>query len=313
MKKSIKNAFAVMSSLVIAATANLQAECVQELQDCNVNYCCETPCGKAFVFGEFLYLKAAQTGLDYCFSNGFTVDTIGDTTLYSFDSSIKDPKFKWKPGYRVGGGYAFAESEWDVAAVYTHLDSNASVSQGVQSLNWKLHFDVVDVVLGTKFFPGCDFMVKLFAGVRGAEIKQHTFSNRVNDFLELAKIDNNKQDFRGIGPVAGVFLKWDMGCGFGIYAEGDVAALYGTNHNHYNNAVIRVGEIRTQVIHQNTDAYQGALDAGLGIKWGKEFCNDKRMYVSVGVELHRYFSFNRLGDHDDLCIDGVNAGLGFEF
>lgn len=275
--------------------------------------CCPTSCSKFVVAGEFLYLRAAQNGLDYCFNDGFNTETVGGVVVTNIFSDLKEPNFEWSPGFRVGAGWENSNG-YALGATWTHLYSKAHSHQGVNNLHWNLHFDVIDLVLGGNLYENCDLSLGVIFGLRGAKIESKTRSFRVNDFLSYIKADNNKQEFTGLGPILGLGLNYKLGCsGFGLYADGAISALYGRYHNHLNSTLLLDGEVRNLFVHQRTSAYQGVFDAGLGIRWDKEFCNDKRVFIKLGVELHRYFSYNRLGDHDDLCLDGGNVTLGFEY
>lgn len=314
MRNNLGKICFTLAALLLSSTTALKAnDCAEYVYvPCETDILCECANGKATVFGDFLYLRAAQNGLDYCFSDGFTIDNIGGVVEYNFNSKIKDPDFKWRPAYRVGAAWEFNNCNWDIVGVWTHLNSHSHAHLGEQNVHWDLDYDVADLLLNNRFYDSCALSLNVFGGVKLAWIDQKTRSFRTNDFLEIQKIDRNKQDFFGAGPMIGLGLNYGISCGFSVYADAAVAALYGCFHNRFHNTVISDIDIRNQNIRQHTNAYQGVFDAGLGVRWDHELCN-KKVFLKAGLEMHRYFSYNRLGDHDDLCLDGVSVGAGFEF
>ena len=279
MNKKFSRFCLSLTALLTASTVGLQANCASSCEESCDNACSVSTCsGRGFISADFLYLRAEQNGLDYCFSRGFSEETVGEDVITNFHSEIKDPNFKWSPGYRVGAGWEFTDKCWAIAATWMHLNSKANTSFEGQHLHWKLDFDVIDLVAGARFYDQCPFSIDLFGGLRGARIDQKVHSNRYNDFLDLAKRDHNKQKFTGVGPVAGLILNWDVGCGFGFYVDGAIAGLYGNYRNHFDNTVFITRDIRHQHIRQRSNACIGVFDAGVGIRWDSEICEDRRVF-----------------------------------
>lgn len=144
------------------------------------------PGNKAFIVSDFLYWEAIQEGIEYA------VRSEADSDV---DAKIKDIDFDWSPGYRIGFGYIFKESQWDLVLDWTHFHNHSSsssrpseprvlkalwipadlVSSQVPdaSARWHLQYDLVDFSLGCLFYPSKTLSVRPFVGLRFASIHQH--------------------------------------------------------------------------------------------------------------------------------------------
>ena len=294
------------------------SEC-EESENCSL---CETEgCGRGFISAEVLYWRAFESGLDTCISVRVS-DTINSNDIVVSRSSGKgrEPHFKWNPGFRLGAGYEFACNGWDIAAIWTHFHSHSHDSRNFGgTLRWNLDFDVIDIVAGYNYDIGPCFILRPFVGIRGAKIDQHLRSDFFRS-ISLSSDDDlfesdkkNKENFEGIGPLIGLEADWDIGCNFSLYASGSVSWLYGNFHitrHEYDKFVHAISSCKER---KHLDASLAAADAAVGIRWQTCFCTDMQLILQLGLEHHRYFDYNRLGDYGDLSFDGVNfsAGIGF--
>lgn len=271
--------------------------------------CCATKyCGQGFISGDFLYWRAYEGGLDTC--EGIEVDggaTNGELTSY-FKGKKNDPHFRWEPAFRVGAGFIFANSGcdgWDVAAYWTRFRShNHDWHSCAQERHWKLEFDVVDLLLGYTFSVRPCLAVRPFAGLRGAKIDQSLKSLNLTSFLSSKTRSHDKQELYGIGPMMGLEANFNLGCGFSLYADAAAAILYGNYRVKSQKHDTFSGGRSYCNLKQRINAYQGAIDVGFGIAWTQCLCNSMQLILTLGVEHHRYFNYNRIGNYGDLCLDG---------
>ena len=336
MTNLIKKIYVAITLLSVTAIGHAYgAQTCRESVNC-CNPCETTCCGQGFVSAEFLYWRAFEDGLDICIpqeeSNFVTTD--GFVTS-RFVGKGRDINFKWDPAFRLGAGYAFGDNcgcdGWDVGVFWTHFHSHAHASYACAShLNWKLDFDVVDLVAGYDHKLNCCFGIRPFLGLRLARIDQKlhisegdssgSFSSFPSssfpfsdDELFVSSTVKNTQDFKGVGPILGLEADWNIGCGFSFYASADVAWLYGKYKIKFTDSTEFIDAFDFCEISKHVDANVAVGDAAIGIRWEKCFCNDLRLLVQLGFEHHRYFDYNRLGDCGDLSFDGINLGVGLRF
>lgn len=290
-------------------------ECSPDSQECEDSCCQPDCCGKGFISAELLYWRAFENGLDRCIpvetSDIITLD--GRLTSRLIGRS-HDPNFKWNPGFRLGIGYEFACSNWDVEASwsYFHTHSNNSFDDDID-VQWNLDFDVLDIVAGYKTDLSHCFALRPFAGIRSARINQKFQINEfsLEDDDSDSDFEKNREEFLGIGPLIGLEADWDIGCGFSLYASASISLLYG----HFDLKFIELNETLNTVdyckLKKDLDASLDVVDISFGVQWRKCYC-DRWLFLQLGLEHHRYFDYNRLCD-GDLSLDGVNLSGGIEF
>ncbi|MDP1879542.1 MAG: Lpg1974 family pore-forming outer membrane protein [Parachlamydiaceae bacterium] len=308
--------------------------------------CCAPSCwGRGFISAGILYLRPEQGG----FAGGCIPHEINNYISSSGDvfgkikGESKDPHFRWDPGFRIGTGYEFGRQSWDIAAFWTHFHSHLHENEHHDDFHWKLDFDVVDVVIGRNICFN-SFNIRPFIGVRGAEINQKVKSNSsiayktfftsgssssfsssdyssgsydsssdlaITDFF-YAK-ENNKEKFKGVGPLLGLEAGWDLGCGFGVFACVSVSTLYGHYNIKFHGSDSFLNGSNSCYKKSHLHSCQFVTDAYLGVNWEQCFCNKWTVFFELAFEQHRYFNHNRLGDYGDLCLDGVSLSAGISF
>lgn len=290
-------------------------------------YSCQEPSSKGFICADLIYWRAFEGGLDTCVPRRVSDTTTSEGFVTSrFNGRSKDPHFQWEPGFRIGTGYGKACSNLDVEAYWTHFHSNSHGSKNGNRRRWRLNFDVVDVVVGYQTDLNSCFVLKPFAGLRGAKIDQKlhinesplhepSSSSSSSTLLDVLITSNrrNKEEFTGVGPLLGVEGDFKIGCSLSLYATGAVSWMYG----HFDVRLIENDETEdTQSfckVTKHLEACVTAADIAFGVRWHKCFCNNMRLVLQLGLEHHRYFDFNRIGAYGDLSFDGVSLSAGVDF
>lgn len=312
-------------------------------------------CGKFFFGAEFLYLRAYEGGLSSVCEGAEICDSSEDGIIVSrLNGRNHDPKYKWHPGFRIGAGYEFANSHCGVGVTWTHLNSNSgkggkhgdrsgsnlsngsgsesfssgssrslsrSFSEDSESCdnnnrhNWKVNYDVVDVLFGCDCnCSGC-FDVTPYVGLKYARIDQTLHRNFFNFQGEFFTSSENhfKQDFWGIGPLFGVEGEWGLACGLSLYGNISVAFLYGCHRVDTQSTDDFETGRNINHLKNHTQACQSVVDAGLGVRWKTCICDDKFIVLQLGLEEHRYFNYNHFCGYGDLSLSGITVGAGFIF
>lgn len=286
---------------------------------CDVEDCCPCQpscCGNIFVSADLLYWRAFEGGIDTCIPGDFSNTVTRDGRVITrFSGRTRNPNFKWNPGFRIGAGYEFACSKWDVEAIWTHFNSHSHSEE----IRWKINLDVVDVIAGYRCDTNCCFVLIPFAGLRGARIDQSLRTGDFDESISFSLANNrvlsdnrNKQDFLGLGPIFGLAGDLDIGCGLSVYASASVSWLYGRFNVRLHDSQETFDTANICNERRRLDANLAGADAAIGIRWRQCFCNTQ-LILALGLEHHRYFDYNRLCSYGDLSFDGVNLSAGIEF
>lgn len=274
--------------------------------------CCP-PCGEFFAAADFLYLKAFQGGLEFCHCSHSESIVTDDMITTSFQGNTSTPKFKWNPGFRVAAGYKTA-NQWKGAIVWTDYRSKTTRHNGEDDrFRWSLRFDTVDGIIAKDFACCSDLTVTPYIGIRGAWIDQKTRSYFADGDIDFVSTGSNSSKFSGFGPLAGLKADWEMGCGWGIYADIALSSLWGKFRVRENELEAYSSEENYENLRINLAACQFVIDSGFGISWSKELCNGSQFIVKIGFEQHRYFDHNQIGRYGDLVLSGGAISAGFNF
>lgn len=308
--------FCTISTGYCYADMNAKA-CVE-----NPCYCpCQPPRGQGFIGAELLYWRAFQEGMDICIPTEVSDTLLSDGRIIStFEGRGKDPNFEWNPGFRIGAGYEFACSNWDVGALWTHFNSKAHRSLCDENkLKWHINLDVIDLIVAYQSdFNSC-FSLRPYLGVRVARIDQKLRLGGIPNPTNFATFGenlfgtHNKHNFVGVGPLFGFEVDLQVACGFGLYANGAISWLYGKNDVRLTHSTATIDVIDFCSIKNKTISTLMAADASFGIRWQTCFCDNKQFFVQLGYEHHRYFDYSRIGKCGDLSFDGLNLGMGVGF
>lgn len=283
---------------------------------CDSNPCC-TPCyGDFIVSARILYLRAYEGGLSSVCDITDATSSIEDSVLVSrLEGRNLDPDFDWNLGFNIGAGYRFVNSNCGFAVDWMHYNNDSGNDSEDNFQNWKLDYNVVDLVYLCDYGYSTCFNVMPFAGLKYARIDQKIDYHLISSEDEVLAISDGrvKEDFSGIGPVFGVEADWRLGCGFSFYGNIAGSVLFGRFHVHSNNT--DEFETGTNIDHlvKHTQASQFVLDLGFGVRWETCFCCDKILVLQLGVEEHRFFNHNQFCGYGDLSLDGVSFGVGIEF
>ena len=238
-------------------------------------------------------------------------------------------------GYRLGLGYQYPCDGWDIGVTWTHFHTSSFTeietnidttflliplwsafapaqgsvlfARGIKS-SWKLKLNVIDFQLGREFWTSKTLSLRSFIGLRYANINQAldlrqrggSWSPRMSPeqmpFNNLIELDN---DYKGVGPLAGLDTTWRLGCGWGLFSNWASSILYGrfnlSNHEENQLIISPYDKIKILQTKSRFRASRAVLDWMLGIEWSSIFNN--RSYAvtgRLGWEHHLYFHQNEL-------------------
>lgn len=212
----------------------------------------------AVVSVEFIYWRPDQAGMNYCFVSNEPDELIG-----SKNRGVEQ-KGDWTPGFRLGAGYQFGESQCDAFAYWTRFHSSAcnrvegelilatpllgAPLKGDQTLvavggrgpdtgsvhsHWHLQMDLIEVDLGYRIHFQDRLVLRPYVGVEGGWIHQRQ-AIKFDDFLSEAPPSVifdaevvNKSHFHGVGPKVGLNGDCTLGWGFGLLGRFAATGLCG--------------------------------------------------------------------------------------
>ncbi len=195
------------------------------------------------VFADLLVWTARESGSD---NWAEVIYADGSTTT----CNIRDVRFGWDPGFRVGVGYGMRHDQWDTQLYYTwfRTEGNDRVSNrpgsvyssyignfyvdnptgaGISGvayqkakIDWMLHFNIFDWELGRAFWVSKALSLRPFIGLKGGWIHQSIHTTWHNPNLSLPQyagatpFDTGKEhltnNFCGVGPCGGLNTKWNL-------------------------------------------------------------------------------------------------------
>jgi hypothetical protein len=280
--------------------------------------------GRSFdCFASLLVWTAREVGAD-CWA-----EVITSTGLES-SNDLKQVHFDWDPGFRVGIGYGMEYDQWDTQLYFTwfHTSGHDQVSStpgsvhstfmgnfyvdnskgaGISgpsyqsaTIDWKIHFNMFDWELGRNFLVSKSLALRPLIGVKGGWIHQSIDSTWHNADLSGTEFyskgeENLKNNFWGIGPSAGINMRWDLltrPCHL-FYLFGDFSGALMWGHWSFDDAFSN--DIGQQVIVDLQDINSGAsmVRTWMGFGWNTYF-SDNRYSFSVRLGYETQFWLNQL-------------------
>ncbi len=267
-------------------------------------------------FGDLLVWTAQESGSE----NWAEVITVSGSTEHC---DVRDVRFDWNPGFRVGFAYGMKHDGWDTQFYYTwfrtrghdrvsstpgtvfsafqgnfYVDNStgagiSGIAYQKANIHWTIRFNMFDAELGRNFRVSKALSLRPFLGVKGGWIHQsiHTKWHNPNrsgaEFFNTAR-ENLKNNFWGIGPSFGLNTKWDLAVrgdhSFNLFGDLSGAIMWG----HWKLADVYKNDIQQEVVvklsHINSAAFTVRTFLGLG--WDVNFSRDRYHFSTrAGYEM----------------------------
>ncbi len=279
-----------------------------------------------YMTADFIYWKAKEDGLDYAFS--------GTTEGFSAESaekgSIRQPRFRYEPGFKLGGGLKFRHDGWDAFAQYTWLranhhgghhghgsdeQSNIMMPRNGQlitfysdhsSANWSLKLNMLDLELGRNFWISKHLTLRPFIGMKFDWMRQN-FNVKYDDidtgavgdtYLDDADVHMKMKESQwGVGIRSGLNTAWYMWKNWCVF--GDIA-LSGMLNDF---DVTRKDRVSTDIdlewtqnhIRKDYNPVTAVIEWALGLRYETAFHDDDYMFqFQAGWEQQVWFNQNQL-------------------
>jgi hypothetical protein len=283
-----------------------------------------TPCHKGInIYGDFIYWKVVQDQLQYAALSpegiqGFNVQSTNGKNTYT----ILDPRFEYKPGFRLGLGYESPCSNWDVQSVWTHLtqgvsssvkdnqnalvpvavpvatllgsfDDQLSGSRQAKS-RWDFKYDTIDIELGWSCCLGQRLSARPFLGLKVAAIRQEQnikyLGFSINDVPATIKT-NRKNNFYGVGPSIGFDASWEICQDLYLKSSLCGAFVYGRFHASDNPHIEIPGQTLTVLMKNNKkNRLHPTVDFDIGVDSNMCLCNKYQINVGLFYSLQYWWN-----------------------
>lgn len=274
--------------------------------------------------------------------------------------TAQDIGFDWDFGFRVGAGYNLEYDQWDTQLYWTWFRTEASQNKQVfpqfipviggvlvteeihpeffaadlsgnnsqsAKIRWPLLFNMFDWELGRSYWISKGLSLRPFIGLKGGWIDQ---SIRVNyDHLiiasaptQISATEEVKNNFWGVGPVAGVNTKWKLRnfCNHFLSLFGDFSAatMWGTWI--CNDVYVDSNGEKITVNTRNSTLGALMFRGFMGMGWDVDFNKDRSHFAArLGFETQLWVNQLRVATsqlirlHGDLTLQGVTLNGRFDF
>lgn len=294
----------------------------------------EAPAKEGGIYGsaEYLLLRPQQRGLDFAL-----VDPVDDLTPQGRLRSVRN---ETRSGFRVGLGYRFANSGWDVGFNYTTFHSKGEVlvvappggliypeltrpgltDSALSALaNSRLNYNIYDLEVGKQLDLDEWTQLRLFGGLRFAGIQQS-----VNAFYNGGLADNasaqSRSNFYGAGPLAGAEMRWKIFRGFSLFGKAEGGLIYGRT----TSTLLETNNAGATLYSDVNELFRPIVPVvGLAIGGSYQF---RGITMSAGYQVVNWFGLiqrtslvddfaegRALQQSNDLSIDGFFFKMGFLF
>jgi len=248
-----------------------------------------------------------------------------EATPVSLD--LQDYKYEYKAGFRIGIDAGWPCNEWRIAFNWTHylhdffysngvgsgtsttsflvvspyLNANLTVSDSNLKAHWQVELEQADLVMNREFYVGHKVTLKPYGGLRALFLNQKSssfnqlfFGNGLISESTATISTRLRNNFKGVGIVAGLASTWDMMCGLGLYGDFSTALLYGKNKSSLSGAATNVATtvaLSTLESNYRPNVVRTIVDLAFGVQWNHFLLGDSNglLQLKAGWELHQYF------------------------
>ncbi|NGX35107.1 MAG: hypothetical protein K1060chlam1_01477 [Candidatus Anoxychlamydiales bacterium] len=305
-------------------------------------------CPRGFnVYGEFLWMKPSEEGLEYAISNHTTAANpwifpilVGKVESFSSGSQEWD----WRPGFRIGFGSNSTFDKYQIEASWTYIKIKATANATINgagdflplflpaivpqggvtfslkdaSTKWSGDFNSFDISCSKPYHVSRYYVSSPRFGVRTAWIDQDMVYrySLISEFsTDLSARAIAKNDYWGVGLLGAYNSQFIISKNWNIYAKALVSLLFGKFDISQHANWTTIGSAPTAHSYDVEDSFysvQPNAELGVGLCWTRTFDHDQYLAsVKVGYEFHHWWNQNqirRFFDTDPTANDTVSRG-----
>lgn len=252
------------------------------------------------------------------------------------DAQYLAPKPQWRGGFKIGIAYHSPCDGWDLDLTWTHFKGRAKdeiqgdgfANPGVTTFwtfwaadqlsppgslaldnaiaTWSIDLNDLPLELGREFWVSKYLSLRPYLGVRYISLYQTYNLSYLggawggalsfNESNYSVEIHNN---FRGIGPFAGINTNWHFGCGWSVYGDLSGGIIYGrftlAQDESSRLALSPFSKRKVLDTEESFRVSRALLNMGLGIEYSALVCDCKYgITAQLGWEQHLYFHQNQM-------------------
>lgn len=298
-----------------------------------------------YVTADFIYWTAHEDNLGFAFTDGTTSKGAAST---SPAGTVAHPRWKFKPGFKVGAGLDYDHDGWDSFVQYTWfrsarnkrtLHSGTGLTLGTEQFttpsgvtltsakgNWELeHFHVVDAELGRNFYISRYLMLRPFVGMKATWQKQELEADFFGSGSGLGVTIDEEQESKpwGVGMRIGLDTSWHFTRSFSMLGNLAVSGMW-EQFKVSRKTLESFSDGTFAVLHHlksNYHAIKPVIEWQLGLRWETWFCDDDYHFSIEGAwEMQWWGDQNAFLTTDnnrlklgDLGLQGFTLHLRFDF
>ena len=288
-----------------------------------------------YISGSYIYWQPRQDGLEFArevVRSGEGRE--GSLTNYTFVHM----DFDYHSGFKVGLGGNFERDDWSLDFEYTRLYTTDHRSKILSDepedialhfffpfwsnfpdqaptfyakARWKLHFNILDGILGRSYYVGTKLTFKPYVGLRAGWVDQKYRADYRH--LVVAFYSNSKSDSWLLGPRIGLDTNWHFGEGCRLF--GNTAASLFYQRFKTNIELVRL-DLEEPILNflrtmkEKEGYFNPNFEIALGLSWGSYFCDDSwHIDLSAAYEFHIFWDQNmmrKILDYNNVSGIGYN-------
>ena len=277
-----------------------------------------------YVFGDLLFLKAAEDGLDYAIEDstaGSVAFPVAPGNIHGMSTQAHD--WNWNYGARAGFGFYLNHDQWNIETRWMYLRINndkTSYAPGetlsplwapVQlittseraSERWTATMNIFDICLGKPFHASRYFVLNPNFGIRAAWIDQDLltryswfYSFPAHPFVSNGIVEiSSSNNYWGVGIRGGLNSEFLLGSGWALFGNFGLSMLFSKFEiKQDSNGFVQSSNGDFEV---HNDFYSNVpnLDLTFGMSFSHLFSKNKNMMsFKLAYEFHEWFQQNHL-------------------
>jgi hypothetical protein len=269
---------------------------------------------------EVLFFTPNTTGIQ-----DFAIVDNGSSNAFVIDGDVAAVDYNDETGYRLSVNYQFLNSPIDVELSYSALEANAfeqvtrpdrgillatlsnpsqNESADTASAEADLNYRVVDLTVGHQFDVGDRLDIRLFSGLRFANIDQDLDVRYDGDDFSNTRIQLNR-DFVGYGLRIGSEANLDLGAGLSLFSRIGGSLLVGEFSGEQIETDDRGRDLIAQIEQEQNQEIVPVLDLLAGLNWTMSVSRSTQLSFTVGYELQNWFNVSETTRFVDNSGQGV--------
>jgi Legionella pneumophila major outer membrane protein precursor len=251
---------------------------------------------------QVVFLRPTTTNtMDFAIVDpGTALATTGDIARVTYQDAT---------ALRYNATYRPANTAWEISASHMAFDTDGSQSAvrpatgslfstlthpfqndraDTATANAKLNYSATDAELAYRFKVGKSLGVRLFGGLRFADVTQAmTVDYNGRDFNNgRAKIDTG---FSGFGPRMGLEARLMLGQDFSLFGKGSGSLLRGKLSTSYAETDNNGADLVAQIAQSRDQQIVPVVDLSVGLSWQPQISKNANLHFAVGYEYQQWF------------------------